>query len=158
MFLCQFAGKAEPFSPVPTETVATKKESKRQALGVKLIVGSVRQASANIARCIGKNGISEPTLRKHFPHELKTGVAKINGLCVQALVRAMQKGEPWAVCFWAKARMGWREKSTVEHQTLDEEGQPTRPGITIIVTGAPSVPASSGKVIDATAGKIEPKG
>ena len=95
---------------------------------------------SDIARCIGKHGISEPSLRKHFPHELKTGVAKINGLCVQALVRAMQKGEAWAVCFWAKTRMGWREKSTVEHQTLDEDGKPTRPGITIVIDSVDQKP------------------
>ncbi|MGD1092904.1 MAG: hypothetical protein ABSB35_13060 [Bryobacteraceae bacterium] len=88
----------------------------------------------DIAACIGTRGIDAKTLRKHFAHELSVGVAKVNALCSQGIVRAMQAGEAWALCFWAKARMGWQEKSTVGHQTLDEYGKPTRPGITIIVT------------------------
>lgn len=91
----------------------------------------------DIAPCLGQKGIDPKTLRKHFSHELAIGVAKVNGLCSQGIVRAMQAGEGWALCFWAKTRMGWRERSTLEHQMLDENGKPTKPGVTIIVDGAP---------------------
>ena len=80
----------------------------------------------DIAACIGSRGIDAKTLRKHFAHELSIGVAKVNALCSQGIVKAMQSGEAWALCFWAKTRMGWREKSTHEHQMLDENGNPTR--------------------------------
>jgi hypothetical protein len=92
----------------------------------------------DIAPCIGAKGIDPKTLRKHFAHELSIGVAKVNALCSQGIVRAMQNGEAWSLCFWAKTRMGWREKSAHEHQMLDDQGNPTRPtGVVIIVDGAP---------------------
>lgn len=90
----------------------------------------------DIAPCIGSSGIDPKTLRKHFPHELSIGVAKVNGLCGQGIVRAMQNGEAWALCFWAKTRMGWREKATLEHQMLDDQGNPVRAGVTIVLGGA----------------------
>jgi hypothetical protein len=95
----------------------------------------------DVALCIGAKGIDPKTLRQHFRRELAIGVAKINGLCSQGIVRAMQNGEPWSLCFWAKTRMGWREKSAHEHQMLDDQGKPTRPsGVMIIVDGAPGEP------------------
>jgi len=95
----------------------------------------------DIAPCIGAKGIDPMTLRKHFAHELSIGVAKVNALCSQGIVRAMQNGEAWSLCFWAKTRMGWREKSAHEHQMLDDQGKPTRPtGVVIIVDGAPGEP------------------
>lgn len=65
----------------------------------------------DIALCVGANGVDPKTLRKHFEFELGAGVMKLNGLCVSRIVRAMEKGEAWALCFWAKVRMGWRERS-----------------------------------------------
>ena len=90
----------------------------------------------DIAPCIGATGIDPKTLRRHFHRELSIGVAKVNALCSQGIVRAMQNGEAWSLCFWAKARMGWREKSTLEHQALDEHGRPMRPGVIVIIGGA----------------------
>ncbi len=92
----------------------------------------------DIAPCIGPSGIDPKTLRRHFRRELSIGVAKVNALCSQGIVRGMQNGEAWALCFWAKARMGWREKATLEHQLLDEHSKPAKPRITIIVDGAPA--------------------
>lgn len=67
-----------------------------------------------IAACIGKEGLSDATLRKYFARELKIGVSQVHGLCVAGIVRAMQKGQAWALCFYAKTRMGWREKSALD--------------------------------------------
>jgi hypothetical protein len=91
----------------------------------------------DIAPCIGTDGIDPKTLRKHFAREISIGVAKVNGLCGQGIVRAMQSGEGWALCFWAKTRMGGRETSTLEHQHLDEFGRPARPRMALVVEGAP---------------------
>ena len=87
----------------------------------------------DIAACIGAKGIDPKTLRRHFRRELEIGVAKVNALCSQGIVRGMQNGEAWALCFWAKARMGWRERSTLEHQVLNRDGRPADAGITIIM-------------------------
>jgi hypothetical protein len=93
----------------------------------------------DIAPCIGASGIDPKTLRRHFRRELSIGVAKVNALCSQGIVRAMQNGEAWSLCFWAKARMGWRERSTHEHQMLDEQGQPAKLRITVEHVGQPAV-------------------
>lgn len=77
---------------------------------------------ADIAPCIGREGISEPTLRKHFEHELAVGVSKVNGLCARGIVQAMEKGAAWALCFWAKTRMGWREKAELPLRPGAENG------------------------------------
>lgn len=68
----------------------------------------------DIALCLGTAGIDDKTLRLHFRRELDIGIAKVNALCGQGIVRAMQAGEAWALCFWAKTRMGWREKSPLD--------------------------------------------
>ncbi len=68
----------------------------------------------DIASCLGKNGISKPTLEKYFAHEIAIGLMKVNGLAGQGLVKAIQNGEAWAICFWMKCRMGWRETQKLE--------------------------------------------
>ena len=92
----------------------------------------------DIAACLGTEGIDDKTMRKHFRRELDIGVAKVNALCGQGIVRAMQNGEAWALCFWAKTRMGWRETShtiltgadggpiAIVDAILDEPGDSTR--------------------------------
>ena len=77
----------------------------------------------DIAGQLRPGGVSADTLTRHFPHELATGVAKINGIAVTNLVKAMQNGEAWAICFWMKTRMGWREKSDTNLRFVDEEGK-----------------------------------
>lgn len=71
-------------------------------------------AQADIAPCIGTEGISPKTLRKHFKRELAIGVTKVNTLCSTAIVQAITRGESWACCFWAKTRMNWRERSALD--------------------------------------------
>ena len=76
-----------------------------------------------IAACLGEDGISESTLNKYFRRELEIGQDKVNGIVVSALVKAAQAGEAWAVCFWLKTRMGWREKQDLNHRFVDEGGK-----------------------------------
>src|ERR1700752_2493288 len=54
----------------------------------------------DIAPCIGPSGIDLKALRRHFRRELSIGIAKVNALCSQGIVRGMQNGEAWALCFW----------------------------------------------------------
>jgi hypothetical protein len=99
-------------APVPPRHVGQPayfpSESDKTAV---LVMTAAGITQADIAPCLG---ISPKTLRANFRVELRIGVAKINGLCAQGIVKAIQKGEAWACCFWAKTRMGWREKSALD--------------------------------------------
>jgi hypothetical protein len=59
------------------------------------------------------DGIDTKTLEKHFALELKTAKTFLDGLATSKIVEAMQRGEAWALCFYAKTQMGWREKADV---------------------------------------------
>ena len=61
------------------------------------------------------------TLRRHFAHELAIGKTKLDGICVSGIAKAMQSGQAWALCFYAKTRMGWREKAP-EGETQNDDG------------------------------------
>ena len=100
----------------------------------------------DIAGQLRPGGVSVDTLTRHFPHELATGIAKINGIAVTNLVQAMQRGEAWAICFWMKTRMGWREKSdvnvnaTVRHENSNLEDLAAELDRIAARTGAAAVP------------------
>lgn len=63
-------------------------------------------------------GISPPTLRKHFAHELKTGHVLANAEVAANLfdiaTSRFDQGNVRAAIFWLKARAGWKETSEVE--------------------------------------------
>lgn len=65
----------------------------------------------DIARLVGEKGVSVDCLRDHFQHELAVGKARTDAICCNGLIRKMQSGDLGAICFYAKTRMGWREKS-----------------------------------------------
>ena len=61
-------------------------------------------------------GISPPTLRKHYRHELDTGHIKANAAVAQSLYQKALGDGPQAVTaaiFWAKTRMGWKETTFI---------------------------------------------
>ena len=61
--------------------------------------------------------ISQPTLRKHYGHELDTGHIKANAAVAQSLYTKALGNGPQAVTaaiFWAKTRMGWKETTFIE--------------------------------------------
>ena len=76
--------------------------------------------------------VAKDTLLKHCRHDLDIGMATANAKVAQSLF-AMATVPPEqatssnvaAAIFWTKARMGWREKLSVE--TLDENGNPVTP-------------------------------
>lgn len=72
---------------------------------------------AEIAKCIGSHGVSEPTLRKHFRRELDISQTEVIALAMSGLVHGLKNGKPWAVCFTLKCKAGWRETSNHEIST-----------------------------------------
>ena len=89
---------------------------------------------ADIAMCVGTKGIDEKTLRKHFRRELDTSVMEVKALAMSKVVAAIKNGEAWAVCFFLKCKAGWRETQGLAHQTLDENGNPTKNKLEITVS------------------------
>ncbi len=63
-------------------------------------------------------GISDDTLRKYYPEELKKGVAEINAKIVGALFKNAMEGNVAAQIFWCKSRLGWKE-TTVQEVKVD---------------------------------------
>ena len=75
----------------------------------------------DIARMIGT---SEPTLRKHFRHELDVAMAEANAKVASSLFKMATSGNVAAAIFWSKARMGWRE--TTRTEVTGENGGPVQ--------------------------------
>ena len=59
-------------------------------------------------------GISEPTLRKHFRHELDTAMAKAHGDIAGKIYELALAGDRSLLMFYAKTQMGWKETSVFE--------------------------------------------
>jgi hypothetical protein len=78
-----------------------------------------------IASCLGKNGIDDKTMRKHFRRELDISQYLVTGFAMSRLYAAIQAGEAWAVCFWMKCRAGFQETSA--HRLVDSVGKDTSP-------------------------------
>ena len=80
-------------------------------------------------------GISHPTLRKHYHHELGFSSIKANAQVARYLFslasgQAINSGATHGDCktaamFWAKTRMGWRETNHIDHTSSDGSLAPT---------------------------------
>ena len=70
--------------------------------------------SAEIANCIGPEGISEATLYKYYGNILKTAVHSANGKVARALFTKAINGDVTAQIFWLKTRAGFKETSVHE--------------------------------------------
>jgi hypothetical protein len=93
-----------PYEPTPADRATVQNLA---ALGA---------THKEIAMCIGRYGVSEPTLRKHFRRELNNSLTEVKALAMSQVVAAMKRGEPWAVCFFLKCRGGWRERQDIKQQ------------------------------------------
>lgn len=72
----------------------------------------------NIAAIIG---IDDKTLRLYYREEIDLGRAKANANVAKSLYNSATSGDTTAAIFWAKARMGWTEKShLVVERKLEE--------------------------------------
>jgi hypothetical protein len=80
-------------------------------------LASVGFQHSQIAGIVRPGGIGESTLRKYFSYELAVGKDHIDAICVTGIVKAMQAGNLAAMFFWAKTRMGWREKDSDDGDT-----------------------------------------
>ena len=58
--------------------------------------------------------IAKKTLLKHYRRELDLGIAQANARIGQTLFDMATGGNVAAAIFWAKSRMGWREKQEIE--------------------------------------------
>jgi len=98
-----------PYEPTPADRATVQNLA---ALGA---------THKEIAMCIGRTGISEPTLRKHFRREFNNSLTEVKALAMSQVVAAMKRGEPWAVCFFLKCRGGWRERQDIR-QEIEHSG------------------------------------
>jgi DNA-binding CsgD family transcriptional regulator len=64
-------------------------------------------------------GISRPTLRKHFRHEIDLGTAQITPVVLAAHLKLIEAGDMRAIEWWEKARMGWTENVIVDDGRAD---------------------------------------
>ncbi len=78
---------------------------------VKLI--SVGITQVQVAMVI-RDGISKPTLEKHFRHELDTAMIKANAKIGGKIFSNAMAGCKASAMFWAKCRMGWKEIHVLE--------------------------------------------
>ena len=67
------------------------------------ILAAGRMSEENIAAALG---VSRPTLRKHFAHELTTGAAQRNAAVLLALYATALAGNVAAARTWLAARQG----------------------------------------------------
>jgi hypothetical protein len=87
-------------------------------------------------------GISEPTLRKHYAHEIATAQAEANARVALRLFEHATGDSVAAAIFWMKVRAGWSEKQSIELSgAVDLSG--ARDRLSDLLTKiAPSDPAS----------------
>jgi hypothetical protein len=74
-----------------------------------------------IAKCIGPEGISDKTLRKHFRRELEISKAEIDAFATSQLFSLMRDKNLGALCFYLKSRAGWQE--TMAQRFVDQNGR-----------------------------------
>lgn len=67
-------------------------------------------------------GISDVTLRKHYPTELGVGKAKASAKIANSLFNKAVGGDTTAMIWWTKAQMRWSE--TVKQELSGQDGSP----------------------------------
>jgi hypothetical protein len=67
-------------------------------------------------------GISDVTLRKHYPDDLQMGKAQASARIADTLFNKAQAGDTTAMIWWTKAQMRWAE--TQRHENSGPEGGP----------------------------------
>lgn len=82
----------------------TPTRDKQHAVARMVSVGTPHDV---IARAIGVSGA---TLDRHFEHELKNGKAEIHAAIGKSITAMALAGDKTMMIFFAKTRMGWRER------------------------------------------------
>ncbi len=65
-----------------------------------------------------KNGITPVTLRKHFREELDQGLVQAD-ITAGSNLLALTETSAAAAIFWAKCRLGWRERLSIDVPGMD---------------------------------------
>jgi hypothetical protein len=89
---------------------------------------SIFMTNAQVADFIG---ISETTLKKYFPEELKLGAKQANINVGSALYKSAMGGNVTAQIFWCKTRLQWKEVDRTE--LTGAEGVPLTPILNITI-------------------------
>jgi hypothetical protein len=100
------------------------------AIGVKqdIIARIIRNPLVTSEAYPAGEPICARTLRKYFRDELDLGMTEANAQVGQTLFQMATSGQcPAATIFWLKCRMGWRETTIVQNQTLDANGNAITP-------------------------------
>lgn len=105
-----------PYDPTPAD-----REKDRQMVFVMASAGVEQKRIAAVLR------INTQTLRKHFRRELDTGMDQANAMVVATMYRAataagkkeIDRATVDAAKFWLMARMGWLERSSMQHEGGD---------------------------------------
>ena len=84
-------------------------EAEKQAVRLMAIAGI---AHKSIAQAIKTD---DETLRKYFKEDLENAADQANSSVVGALYKNAIGGNVTAQIFWCKTKLGWREKSEIEH-------------------------------------------
>lgn len=78
--------------------------------------------------------IDEMTLRKYYRQELDKAATLANKAVAQAIWKqGVELGNVQALIFWAKARMGWADRSVMDHQNLPPGPSSQAPTVNIII-------------------------
>lgn len=100
-------GGAQPGSGRPPHRPT---EETREQVEIMVMAGIKH---TDIALCLG---ITDDTLVKYYREEIDTSTPKANARVAASLFKqATELNIPASAIFWAKTRMGWSEKSQVEH-------------------------------------------
>ncbi|PYJ10810.1 MAG: hypothetical protein DMF06_05235 [Verrucomicrobia bacterium] len=83
------------------------------------MVSLASAAGLNAEEIAGVIGVGVFTLRKYCKEELAAGCDIINARVARKLYDRCMKGDTIALIYWTKARMGWRDRQTVEHVGRD---------------------------------------
>ncbi len=75
----------------------------------------------DIARVLG---IDAKTLRKHYREELDLSLIEANATIGGTLFNKAKAGDTTSMIWWTKTRMGWSEKTKLEHTSPDGSMSP----------------------------------
>jgi hypothetical protein len=108
------------FTPTPEQ---------RHAVACMISVGTPHEA---IARALD---ISQPTMYRHFAHEVKNGKAAVHAAIAKRITAMALSGDKTMMIFFAKSQMGWRDSYRVDFE--DKNGEPANMAnlFTINITG-----------------------
>ena len=99
-------------------------------------VQSMSQYGVPQAQIAEMVGLSVPTLRNLYSAELGKGMTLSNLAVGKKLFERCMAGDVPSLIFWAKTRMGWKEKQEVDMTNSDGSMRPLPQAVEIILVDA----------------------